>query len=557
MRSRRERSARRRMMPARAGAAVGLLAALTAAAVGPPAAAEPAGCGSIVLDDAAAELGIDFRHATGARGDKHLRETMGAGVAWLDYDGDGWWDLYWVQSDRAAGGDRLYRNLGGAGFAPVAAPGESAGGEYGQGVAAADLDGDADTDLLITNDGADRLYLNLGDGSFEDATGASGLESPGWSSSAALGDADGDGDLDLYVTRYVEYDAGDDLFCGDPETGERRYCDPSLFEGAADGFFENLGGGRFVDRTEAAGLAVAPGRGLGVVFTDLDGDRDPDLYVANDLTLNFLFENLGDGRFEDRSLISGGAVNRDGRPEAGMGLAVGDLDGDLDPDLAVTNFDVETNTLYRNLGGLAFADVSGPSGFGLPSFNRLAFGIVSADLDHDGDLDFYIANGHIFERPARENVAHRQPDQILAGDGRGAFIAVACGVLDAHPTVARGLAAGDYDNDGDLDLAVQENGGSARMLRNGADDRRWVGIHLRGRGENSDAVGARLTLRSDLASQVRWVTAGDSYQSTSDRRVHFGLGEGRPEALEVTWPSGQRTRLIDPPRAHYLVVVER
>ncbi len=522
-----------------------------------PAAEPPPGCAPFALADVAAELGVDFQHATGARGDKHLRETMGAGVAWLDYDGDGWWDLYWLQSDSSGPGgmpSRLYRNLNGKGFEPVADELLAGGTEYGQGILTADVDGDAWTDLIVTNVGDDQIYRNRGNGSYENATAASGLTSPGWSSAAALGDGDGDGDLDLYISRYVEHAAGDDIFCGDPESGERRYCDPSLFVGSSDSFFENLGGGRFVDRTAEAGLGDPDGRGLGVLFLDLDGDLDSDIYVANDLTLNFLFANRGDGSFEDLSLISGSAVNRDGRPEAGMGVAVGDLDGDLDPDLAVTNFDVETNTLYSNLGELAFADVSGLVGFGLPSFNQLAFGIVSADFDHDGDLDFYIANGHIFEKPARENVFYRQPDQLLAGDGRGGFTAVSCPVLDDRPTVARGLAAGDLDNDGDLDLAVQENGGPARLLRNGRDDARWLAVRLREESENTDAIGARVTLASESGSQVRWVTAGDSYQSTSDRRVHFGLGEGAPEALEIVWPDGDRTRFEDPSTARYLVV---
>ena len=523
------------------------------AALALAASAGAAECGSFRLEDAARELGIDFRHANGSRGDKHLRETMGAGVAWLDYDGDGWQDLYWVQSDRGGGaGDRLYRNVGGGRFEALALP--ALGDGYGQGVLAADVDGDGDSDLILTNDGPDLLLRNDGDGGFSLAEGA--LESGGWSSSSAAADADGDGDLDLYVARYVVYDAGEDIFCGDPETGARRYCDPSLFAGAPDGYFVNDGGGRFVERTAEAGLAVDPGRGLGVLFTDLDGDSDPDLYVANDLTINFLFGNDGRGVFEDLSLISGAAVNRDGRPEAGMGVALGDVDGDLTPDLAVTNFDVETNTLYRNLGALSFADVSGPTGFGVPSFNRLAFGIVAADLDHDADLDVYVANGHIFERPARENVAYRQPDQLLAGDGRGGFEAVPCDVLDDLPTVARGLAAGDLDNDGDLDLAVQENAGPARLLRNRTDDERWVAVHLRSSGPNSDAVGARVELESAGERQVRWVTAGDSYQSTSDRRLHFGLGGAAPEELDVVWPSGRVVRLARPPAGRYLVLPE-
>ncbi len=527
-----------------------LWAALVAAGAASLTAAEPARCGGFSLTDAADELGVAFVHATGARGEKHLRETMGAGLAWLDYDGDGWWDLYWVQSD---GADALFRNLDGAGFEPVGLPEGAAETGYGQGVLAADLDGDAAPDLWVTRDGADLLYRNRGDGSFEPAA-AFGPEV--WSSSAAAADADGDGDLDVYVSRYVEHEVGEDVFCGDPDTGERRYCDPSLFPGAADAYFENLGAGRFRDATETAGLGGASGRGLGVLFVDLDADGHADLYVANDLTVNFLFAGRGDGTFEDLSLISGSAVNRDGRPEAGMGVAVGDHDGDLDPDLAVTNFDVETNTLYRNLGDLAFADVSGPAGFGLPSFNLLAFGLVAADLDHDADLDFYVANGHIFEQPARENVLYRQPDSLLAGDGQGNFSPVACPLLDETPTVARGLVAGDFDNDGDLDLAVQENGGPARLLRNGIDDERWIGLQLRGAAPNSEAVGARVVVESERRSQVRWVTAGDSYQSTSDRRVHFGLGDQGAAAVEVGWPGGVARRFLDPPAGKYLVVWE-
>lgn len=515
-------------------------------------------CSTFGFEEAADDLGLSFTHSTGATGDKHLRETMGAGVAWLDFDNDGWWDLYWVQSARSAGGDALFRNLAGAGFERLEPTVSRPDLTYGQGVLAADLDGDRDVDLLVTNVGADRLYLNDGAGGFEvvDGVGASDVaaEVESWSSSAAAADGDADGDLDLYVSRYVEYRAGEDIFCGRPETGERRYCDPSLFPGAADRYLRNEGDGRFVDVTQDSGFGAVDGRGLGVLFVDLDGDRAADLYVANDLTLNFLFANRGEGRFEDLSLLSGGAVNRDGRPEAGMGVALGDVDGDQRADLAVTNFDVETNTLYSNRGEHSFVDVSGPSGFGLPSFNRLAFGIVAADLDHDRDLDAYIANGHIFEQPARENVAYRQPDQLLEGDGRGGFDEVECPVLRRRPTVARGLAAGDLDNDGDLDLAIQENGGPARLLRNLADDESWLGARLRTAGANSEAVGARVTLESTATSQSRWITAGDSYQSSSDRRLHFGLGSEAPVALEIVWPDGARRRLVAPPAGHYLVV---
>ncbi|MDX1645290.1 MAG: CRTAC1 family protein [Thermoanaerobaculia bacterium] len=542
-----------------AGWLAGLLVGLLVTGAG--FAAEPRDCGGVLLRELAPMVGLDFVHVRGASGEKHLPETMGAGVAWLDYDGDGWLDLYLVQSGPfPAEGDgslrgRLYRNLDGRRLVDV---GERAGARhhgYGQGVLATDLDGDRVTDLVVSTFEGEQLLAGGVDGAFRAAADRLVVSQPGWSSSVAAADADGDGDLDLYVTRYVEYDPAAPIFCGDPESGEREYCDPSLFRGAADRFYVN-DAGRFVDRTAAAGLAGATGRGLGVVFTDLDGDRRADLYVANDLTPNHLFRNAGGGRFEDVSLLSGAAVNRDGKPEAGMGIAVGEYSGDAAPDLLVTNFDVETNTFYRAVGGLAYEDVSAASGFGTPSFNHLAFGIVSTDLDGDGVEDVYVANGHIFERPARDNVSFRQPDQVLLGDGRGGFRAVRCAVLEARPTVARGLAAGDFDNDGDADLAVQENGGPARLLGNATPRRDWLGVHLVGRSPNTEGVGARLTLEGGERTQRRWVVAGSSYQSTSDRRMLFARAAGPDRALEIEWPSGRTVRFVAPPIDGYLVVPE-
>ncbi|MGH9381244.1 MAG: CRTAC1 family protein [Thermoanaerobaculia bacterium] len=518
-------------------------------------------CGPLLLRDATESAGVTFRHRRGGRGEKHLPETMGAGVAWLDFDGDGWLDLYLVQSGpfppdgSAAAGNRLFRNLGDGRFVDVTVKSSAGERGYGQGVVAADVDGDGSSDLYLTNYGPDALLANQGDGTFADRTRAAGLGLDGWSSSAALADADADGDLDLYVTRYVEYDPEEQIFCGDPTTGEREYCDPSLFVGSGDRFYRNRGNGTFEDATEATGIGAAGGRGLGVVFVDLDGDRRPDVYVANDETLNFLFRNLGSGRFEDLSLASGTAANRDGKPEGGMGIAVGDVDGDLDPDLAVTNFDVETNTLYRNLGEMLFEDVAAASGFGMPSFNLLAFGIGLLDLDLDGDLDFYIANGHIFERPERENVTHAQRAQVLLGDGRGRFSELRCRFLDERPMVARGLAAADFDNDGDPDLALLENGGPAVLLENGTRSE-WVGVTLRGAPPNTEAVGSRVVLVSDRGRQVRWILAGDSYQSSSDRRALFGFGDSLVDAVEIIWPSGRSRRLISPPTGRYLVVRE-
>ena len=515
-------------------------------------------CEPFAFREVAEAVGVSFVHHRGSTPEKRLPETMGSGLAWLDADGDGWLDLYLVQSgpsDEPASpeaANRLFRNVGGR-FVEVREAGGAGDRGYGQGVVAGDFDGDRSVDLYVTNRAVDRFYRNRGDGTFE--VGAPGVAD--WSSSAAFADGDGDGDLDLYVTRYLDLETGEPIFCGDPETGERRYCDPSLFEGLGDRYLENLGPEGFSNRTEEAGLASADGRGLGVLFTDLTGDGAPDLYTANDLTLNLLFRNRGDGTFEDLSLLSGAAVNLEGKAEAGMGLAVGDVDGDLDPDLAVTNFDVETNTLYRNEGDLFFLDVSAESGFGVPSFNRLAFGLVMADFDGDGILDVYVGNGHIFEDPAREHVRYEQPDQLFRGVGKGGFLEVPCPALGELAQVTRGVAAGDYDDDGDLDLGVQANGGRFQLLENEISTR-WIGVRLRGPAPNTGGIGAKVELTTDRRRRVSWVLAGSSYQSSSDPRILFSLGEEEtPLALEVVWPWGRgRTRIRTPATGGYLEVVQ-
>ena len=524
----------------------------------------------LVLTPIADAAGLDFRHDPGRTSERRLPETMGAGLAWLDFDGDGWTDLYLVQT---ASSSRLFRNLGGAvpHFVDVSARAGIDVGAGGQGAAAADTDGDGDLDLLQT--GLRTLHLeNRGDGTFRDVTGQRGPHVDGWSSSAAFADADGDGDLDVYITRYLEPDADAGAPCENAATGEREYCNVIFFPGVSDLFFLQSPGGRFVDATASAGLGE-PGRGLGVVFQDLDGDHRPDLYVANDLDPNHLYRRLpgADVVFEDVSMISGAAFNREGQGEAGMGLAAGDVDGavsqDRLPELLVTNFDVETNTLYRNLGELAFDDVSAASGFGLPSFRRLGFGIVLEDLDLDGALDVYVANGHVFENPRREGIDHAQADLFLLGDDRGGFTA-----YEPPPEapslpagVGRGVATADLDLDGDPDLAVQQNGGTVELLRNerqGRRDRagaeeRWLTVELHGAEKNSRAVGARLTLVTAVDGgerrRTRWVTVGGSYQSSSAPRLFFAWPEGETlEELEVLWPSGRRSRLrgVLPARRH-------
>ncbi len=531
----------------------------------------------VTLTDVADEAGIRFVHDRGARGRKRLPETMGAGVAWLDYDSDGWLDLYVIQSgplpsDAPAGdprrANRMFRNLGPGPsgvprFESVAAGSGEQG--YGQGVVAGDVDADGDVDLYVANYGRDTLLLNNGEGAFEDRTVAAGLGLEGWSSSAALADYDLDGRLDVYVTRYLEHRLDHDLFCGNAETGSRSYCGPELFAGASDRLYRNTGSladgtPTFTDVTTTVGIAPdatqAVGKGLGVVFTDLDGDGRPDLYVANDQTVNLLFRNQDDPkggvRFEDVSFFSGAGVNEQGLPEAGMGIAVGDVDGDGRPELAMTNFDVETNTLYTNLGDLQFIDASVASGFGLPSFNRLGFGLVLVDLDRDGALDAYVANGHVREQTRRESATYAEPDLILLGDGRGGFTEISCAREGATLRVGRGLAQADVDHDGDPDLALSNSGGPLELLLNESRLRPWIGVHLSG---PRTPVGAVVTVHAGLAQQSRTIVAGDSYQSSGDTRLSFSLPDASPEiVVEIAWPDGVRRRLRNAPQDGYLIL---
>jgi hypothetical protein len=503
-------------------------------------------CNGLTLTDVAAESGIRFAHERGETGLYQLPETIGGGIAWIDYDRDGWLDLYFVQSgkfppDRGdASMNRMFRNRGDGTFVDVTEETGTGDRSYGIDVTVADVDGNGWPDLYLGNYGPDRLYLNEGNGTFRDATEASGLGLDGWSTGSAFNDADLDGDLDLYVVRYVQYDPDDPIVCRDSANDMQDYCHPNLYLGAYDHFYRNLGDGRFEDATEEAGFGDANGKALGVMFTDLDDDRYPDVYVANDSTINLMFHNQGDGTFEDVSLLSGTAVSREGLPQAGMGVAVGDVDGDLDPDLTVTNLDNETNALYINQGFMMFEEVSATSGFGIPSFSVLGFGIVLQDLDLDGDLDVYITNGNVRKNPSREGITHAMADLLLLADGTGDFFEVDCGPALDLVYVGRGLAAGDYDNDGDVDLAINNSGGPGQLIRNDLSPRPWLGVELVGSAPNTYAVGAKVTLTTRNGQQVRWRTAGDSYVATADPRLLFGWRDGdEPVEVSVRWPSGQ------------------
>ena len=529
--------------------------------------ASPAGGAQIRLDERAEAAGVRFRHHRGARGGRHPVETMGSGVAVLDYDGDGAPDLFFAQGGEVPGSTEvpggggpapapgaLFRNDGNGRFTEVSAaagfgalpPGVAAG--FGMGAVAADLDDDGDPDLLLTRAGPDLLYENRGDGTFVPHP-ASPLPAPavrglpgGWSASAAFSDLDTDGDLDLFVTRYLDWSAANDPECARVVRGERirSYCLPDAFSGVPDLLYENRRGD-FVEVSEAAGVALPTGKGLGVVAADLVGDPLPDLYVANDTVPNFLFENLGDLQFREVGLPAGLAYDGDGNALAGMGIAVADLEPDGDPDLFVTNFAGEANTLYLTSRRGFFDDASFPSGVGRPSIPLLGFGAVFADLDRDGLPDLCVTNGHVLDNAERlfADAAYRQPDGCFANRGGGRFERA---WTAPAPSVGRGLAAGDFDGDGRVDLVGSRSGEPAALYANRTPGGRSAALFLVGRESNRDAVGAVVRVSSGSSEQAFFVTAGDSYLSTSERAVRIGLGPPGappPGAVSVRWPSGR------------------
>ncbi|HEY3205259.1 MAG TPA: CRTAC1 family protein [Thermoanaerobaculia bacterium] len=518
----------------------------------------------IQFTDVARDVRLTFVHERGATPEHHLPETMGSGLAWLDYDGDGFMDLYVVQSGRfppkadPKAQDRLFRNNGDGTFTDVTTKAGLRDAAYGMGAFAADYDNDGAVDLLVTNWGGVILYHNNGDGTFTDVTAKVGLKATGWFTAAAWGDVDGDGFLDLFLARYVDDRNEGKLFCGDVATGERMYCPPMMYPGTTDLLYHSNGDGTFRDVTREAGLSEKVGKGLGAVFIDIDLDGKADLYVANDEVVNFLFHNVGGRRFEDISVLSGTGFDPEGNPQGGMGVDAGDLDGDGLPDLAVANFEAQTNEYYRNLGSGVFDDLSISSGFGLTAGNFVGFGLNFLDADDSGSLDAFIANGHVWERPKRQGASYAQRPLLMWNDGKGHFDRRACGSALERAIVGRGSAVADYDNDGDPDIAVSTSGGSLLLLRNDGSHGNWLGVHLVGKRSNRQGIGARLVAETPAGKRLmRFVQAGNSYLSSSDPRVLFGLGSEKSlRRLTVTWPSGIVQVLENPATGRYLRIEE-
>jgi hypothetical protein len=541
-----------------------LLVCCAAAVLAAPAAGQrrPADAGApaaqAVFENVAAAAGLDVQHVSGGTPERHLLEIMGSGGLFFDYDRDGWLDLFLVDggslTDRkvdATARDRLFRNRGNGTFQDVSAASGIRHQAYGMGTCAADYDNDGWTDLYITRVGPNALYRNDGGKRFTDVTAAAGVAgSPVFSASCAFADIDRDGDVDLFVVNYVDARLDNNVFCGDAAKRIRIYCHPLNFSPLPDVLYRNNGDGTFTDISAEAGIAPNRGNGLGAVFGDYDDDGWIDLFVANDTTPNFLYHNERNGRFSEVALLSGVSVAADGRPRAGMGTDFGDYDGDGDLDLFVTNHELESHTLFRNLGKALFEDVTFPSGVGPPTLPFVGFGAAFLDVDHDGDLDLSIVNGHVMNSAGhfRPGATEAQRNLMLANDGKGRFrdVTRASGPGFAGEAVSRALAAGDVDNDGDLDLLVTNNSGRVELLRNTvAGNRGAILLRLAGTRSNRDAIGARVRLTAGGVTQLREVRAGSSYLGQHDLRVHVGLGSAaRIDRLEIRWPSGD-TQIVE------------
>jgi enediyne biosynthesis protein E4 len=506
----------------------------------------------ITFRDVTAAAGIDFRHDNAASPDKYLIETMGSGVAWIDYDGDGRLDLYFGNSAATNAykpsrplRSALYRNNGDGTFTDITNnAGVGAEGVFVMGIVVGDYDNDGDQDLYVIGYQRSILYRNEGNGHFSDVTEQAHAANRGaWGSSGAFFDYDKDGFLDLVIANYVDWSPDRNLYCGENRPGYRSYCHPNKHGPRAPTLLHNKGDGTFEDVTAQSGLAKKPGNGLGVVTFDYNGDGWQDIFVANDSMPNSLFRNQGDGTFEEVGLAAGVAVSENGESEAGMGVDAADYDGDGLPDLFVTHLDFELNRLYRNSKAATFDDVTVGSGLAYQAFRLSGFGARFIDYDNDGLRDLFIANGHVLDNIQlfHPKTTFAEPKLVFRNSG-GRFENVT-GQLGSDlgiPQPSRAAAFGDYDNDGDIDVVVGNNGQAPQLLRNdGGNRNHWIQIRLAGVKSNRDGVGAVVTVRAGSLTSVDERKGGMSYQSAHDPRLHFGLGlRNRIDALDVVWPSG-------------------
>jgi hypothetical protein len=507
-----------------------------------------------------------FVHSDGGSGKKYFVEQMGSGVALLDFDGDGWLDVYFCSGTplpgfkRTPGYNHLFRNLGNGKFEDVTLKAGVACRKYSIGAAAADFDNDGRVDLYVCCFGANVLYRNRGDGTFEDVTAKARVGDPRLSSSAAWGDYDADGYLDLYVANYAKFRLEDDLWCS-RTSGKKSFCSPTMYEPEVHSLYRNNRDGTFTDVSESAGIRKATGNGLGVIWLDYDDDGRPDIFVADDQSPNLLWHNQGDGTFVDRAGEAGTAFGEEGNARAGMGVDSGDYNNDGKPDIVVTNFSEEPNALYHGDGGGIFRDLSYPAGIGASTTMFLGFGTGFLDFDRDGWQDLFFANGHVLDDIAdfSDSVTWAQSAQLFRNRRDGSFEDISKITSIANgKRVARGAAFGDLDNDGRVDIVVSSIRDKALYLHNEASaGAHWLGLDLRAGTGKAQAIGARVALTAGENTQHREVRAGNSYASSSDPRLVFGLGtETQVREVVIRWRSGKTSRLANPSIDRYIRVVE-
>jgi enediyne biosynthesis protein E4 len=526
---------------------------------------------SVHFTDIRKAAGITFQQDSTQTDEKYYLETMGTGVAWIDYDQDGLMDLYFVQSGATDAykpahplRSALYRNNGDGTFTDVT---EKAGvggeGHYGQGVAVGDYNNDGFPDLYVTGYGRAILYRNNGNGIFTDVTAKAGVADDGaWSTSAGWFDFDKDGWLDLVVTNYLEWSPKNNLWCGERAPGYRSYCNPGNYKGQKTKLYHNNHDGTFTDVSDKSGVGLPESKGMGLVLADLNNDGWPDIAIANDTWPNFLFENKHDGTFSDVSLVSGLAASEDGGYEAGMGIDAADVDGDGLLDIYITHLDFELNRLYHNNGDGTFTDVTYSSGIGNKAMLLSGVAAKFIDYDNDGWPDIVQANGAMVDnvRLYHSLVSYEEPLLMFHNLGHGKFekSSDALGADFNHPVVGRGLATADFLNDGQVGFAVNCRGDYPELLRNdGATRNHWLEVLLIGTKSNRDGIGAVLKLSSSGMVQVDQAKGGTSYMSASDPRIHFGLGKRtKIDSLVITWPSGQVDKLSSVPVDSIIAVKE-
>ena len=518
----------------------------------------------VVFTDVTKQAGINWVHDNALSPERYLPETVGAGCVFFDYDNDGWMDIYLVNSGPSDFftpakplKNALYHNNHDGTFTDVTDKAGVAGGTFGMGAAAGDYDGDGWVDLYVTSYGRNILYHNNGNGTFTDVTEKAGVAARGWSTCAVWFDYDKDGKLDLFVSSFVEYNK--QTTCGNNRLGQKFYCIPRVFKPRPSHLYHNNGNGTFTDVSEKSGIAKSPGKSFGVVATDVNNDGWTDLFVANDTMPNFLFINKGDGTFEEVGLRAGVAFSDNGSPRSGMGVDATDFDGDGWQDLFVANIDQELFSLYHNQKDLTFTDEPGEIG----AATRLlsGWGLKFFDYNNDGLPDLFLANGHPDDMVEKMTTRVKYKEPILMFENLGTKfrdVSAQSGSVFSNSYPARGLAVGDFDNDGDLDVLISNNGEAPILLRNdGGNRNNWVGLQLVATKSNPGAVGALISWQVGARKFSRLKTAGGSYLASHDPREILGAGaNGKIESIEIRWPSGKFDKLTNVPMNVYVTVVE-